>query len=468
MKWVTDHVPAEIWRMVFHFACATPFMPFVDEGHDHLSTSIAFNSKLFLHEDLIPEEYEQLDATIATLRLVCRSWAATIDVLPRRYVFTDMCNIAFPAPYSKYLLAVEKLQVVPPYLNLSFFCQRGRFSDRLTRQCLDCEKHFKPRPNDIWKPDHTWLEMDDVTLQTNLTNVKVLFLYDVRRIDDVERILRITQNIRALMLHEGHFSLTFDALAAFFPKNLTHLALLNIRCNRFFELYSKSSMSMPYIQYLDLSFLHSNLSFITSSSPKPTVSPFPQLKTLKVQGYIDYSCKDFVEYFFIQCGHTVVEFLEGCSWGPVMTWTQRLQALPRWFPNLRIYGISFLQIYFLTHNDEQESVLASLPVYRPKGASFTLLLDSFSFAMRNIPIYAPLLSFIWRKWDVTEVMMTHKWVGLEENTRRLCHGDSSLVLNIWKEFFEFVKDKTDSFLDSDGVSLNNARFSDGRGWADLL
>lgn len=465
-KSAIERVPVEVWQLIFQYACVSPYSPFIDERHQHLSPSITQNHHLFEFEWREARAYKEFDTIFKTLRSVCRSWKAVVDTDVRgRYIYTNLEDFAFPIPYMEVLSKVETMHLIGPYLDGYCFCSRINCS-----WIGKCVYHTRQ----LQSLDKKWWDVDMTSLQRKLENVKIVFLRDNSRTS--QRVLKAARNIRALywdqyFLHSS--SIPFPPTrASFLPvllnlqemKFLTHLSLNGLEYGEFSDDYINGDLVFRSVQYLHIAFSPSGRASPSPPKSRNNVWPFPKLRTLKVRGEIQMVHRNAVLDFFRTCGKTVTEFVEDSASTPNESIPKAFPQLSLYFPNLLLYGIGIHE--FLRHRIHLAE-LATLS-YASKGPSFTLLIyDLLRTFWRYGEQCIETMRIIRARWKIPRIMMYDTWNELEDHLKEHPKSILQLRLDSLKTFFA-VLGPPRQFCDREGISLHDATFQQDKHWIEYL
>ncbi|CAG8700071.1 2777_t:CDS:2, partial [Acaulospora colombiana] len=438
---IMSQLPVEIWILIFRYACATPFAPFTDEAHNHLSPSIVDNFELFTVVTHPFETYHESDNLFKTLRLVCRDWASLVDSLSIRYLFIVMEDFSFPHFSASKLMSVERLHILRHWGEEYCFCSSWvKCTDDSCRSLYD--------PTDPWE-DSCW-KFNNKQLKQMLRNVKILFLRD--RASRYERVLQATSNIRALYWDSHPHDP--DLFYSFEFTHLTHLELRNLRCAQFLEGYINGSLSLPSVLYLSLHFVlgFSSDDWVLLTNVNKSTA-FPRLKSLETTGDIESEFQEAMNNFLRASGRTVTEFVEHSvppnSYRVSRTMEHVFPSLSSYFPNLRLYGINLGDLLY----DSDHAPDIAITPFSPKGASFTLLLYNFISSFFSRPESAITSLFIIKgQWKVTRIMMYNSWEDLEST---LMNYSADILPNVLSWIQTFLQGLAGSveFCDREEVSL---------------
>jgi hypothetical protein len=437
-------IPIEIWTLILHFACASPFSPFLDQAHNHLSTSVILNEKLFDHERHISKQYQDFDNFITTFRLVCRTWAAIVDSLGRRYIFTDKKKTSYPPCYTKKLWVVERIYILDSNLRTHCFCGKGAKTCRL----YECKSKHKV----LQRQHQKWWRMSGADLQEALRNVKILS-QTMQFYPD--KLLEAAKNIRALSMSIGN---DMDRLNMPSFRNLaylSHLSLCDIYAGSFFEAYAAGSINLPHVEYLVLENVLYHLSSRPPSVFSQTFPSFPRLKTLIIKSHIGLRFDDAFNHFFMDCGRTVREFVELPNPYARNIEPKTLPELAKYFPNLHLYGISLQSSLESSISSQADIQDAYFMLYIPKSTSFTLLLYDFEAFLLRLNESARLLNVVTARWKITHIMMNQTWDKLHGVLVALPPPDIELALVFLGTLNKSLQDKSISFTDCEGVGYRN-------------
>jgi hypothetical protein len=447
-----ERVPVEVWQLILQFAFTSTFFPFVDEGRHHLSASIIDNHDLFRPIWRNPQVYDDANyANYRSLRTVCRTWKALVDVVSDRcigrYIYSDLSGSTYPVPSSEALGNAEMMHLVGEHLREYCFC--GRTKACRPQYCASYSRYFKQK-------EEYWWNQDVRSLQTRLKNVKIVFLRDNSPAS--RRILKSTSNIRALYWDKFPYDpILFDPPNM---KHITHLALSDIPCDQFFGHYFKGDLFLPSVMYLELSLT------LARRTPPPTSnpSPFPSLKTLKIGGNIEANFKIIILDFFAMCGKTVTEFIEHRTGYRKGILPKAFPELSFYFPNLHLYGIGLHELFPHRVHPEQ---LANLS-YSPTSSTFTLLLYDFldTFGVQS-EMSVKIMNVVRVQWNVSRIMMQERWTDLETRLKLSPESGLKSFLGNLKLFFEGL-DSSLQFCDREGVTLSKATFHECQTWLDFL
>jgi hypothetical protein len=446
MERAIDRLPVETWRLIFQYACITPFWPFIDEDHNQLSPSITENYELFRLSYRPLQLYWAVGETRSSLRLVCRAWNAILDTFPMPYMYTDLSTCTFPTFDPNEQLVPEVVHLVGRHLHHCCFCSIHQGSH--DGKCASLQKILLSQKENPWG-------IKGADMGIPLYNVKIVFLRDESFYS--ERFLKAATNIRALYWDgPTHNPVLFSS---FNTTHLTHLALRQVRCILFIETYLKGSVLLPSVQYLEL-FLRREYSYHEGISSRDlrNTSPFPQLKSLKIGGDIDTHMQEAVKDFLMNCGQTVSEFVEYTVWYSQRTIPKILPTLSTYFPNLHLYGTLFMEFFSLTwmNNDEL--------LYTPKGSSFTLFFYDFISGFRNESHTAViLLPIICEQWKVTRIMMDNSWTDMELYLIKLDELSRKSLLNSLTKLSSILGESVE-FTDRDGFPAYRAKFQSEHSW----
>ncbi|PVF99626.1 hypothetical protein CPB86DRAFT_796419 [Serendipita vermifera] len=451
-----SRLPVEIWILIFCYACTSPFAPFVDEAHNHLSPSISNNFELFEVVYHPFEVYHESDELFKTLRLVCRDWASIVDSLSIRYLFTDMKSFSFPHCSAQKLSSVEMIHLLRRWDAEYCFCACWRKCP--DGGCRSLDGLMDPREEDYWNSN-------DILSNSILRNVKIVFLRD--QPSRYERILKATANVRALYWDSHpHEPTLFDS---FDSTHLTHLELRNLRCAQFLEGYVNGSLTIQSLRYLSLHFI---LGFslddwvlLTDTNKAPA---FPRLKSLKIAGDIEPEFQEGINDFLRGSGRTVTEFVEHYippnSHRLSRTMDHVFPSLSSYFPNLRLYGTNLGDLLY----DSNRVTDFRISPFSPKEPSFTLLLYNFipSLLSRPESVITSLL-IVKGQWKVTRIMMHNTWSDLESRLMNYSEGILPNVLSWIQAFFKSLGGSVE-FCDQEGVSLHEAKFDHNHEWIEFF
>jgi hypothetical protein len=286
--------------MIFHYACASPFFPFVDEARQELSPSIIHNHDLFTDMSPRTRFYDESCSIFKPLRSVCRAWRVIIDDISDRYadryIYTNLEGFTFPHSPSRNPGKVERMYLTDWIFRSYCFCLKA---NKCRGGCISANISVKER-------EEIWWNKDPASLQSMLRNVKIVFLLHDSPIS--ERVLKATSGIRSLYLdfrHRNPALLTSSSMS-----HLTHLALMRVDCYQFFSSYFNGEFILPSVQYLQLTLDARGGRFagdVTAfqANVLDTPSPFPNLQTLKISGSAEPMFKDTVLNFLTICGETV-------------------------------------------------------------------------------------------------------------------------------------------------------------------
>jgi hypothetical protein len=444
MLTTVDRLPVEIWRSIIQYACATSFSPFVDDYHNHLSSSITQNFDLFKTGSVPPHQpYREGNAILKELRLVCRLWTQIIDLMPSRYIFTNLEDFTYPLVQLQRPLVIETVHLSMFGL-YSSHCFCPTYSDKcLGRNCMT--NHTSPKSKKFWAES-------DILLQERLHNVKIVFLRGL--VPNPDKLPKAAPNTRALCCT----NLPHRQRIWFFStmRHLTHLALNQITCLQFLEGNPDRPLVFPAVRYLELFFVR-NMAPTGWASSGRKAPLFPNLRTLKVDGDIEPSYEDMIRDFLVDCGQRLVEFIEYANYS-----TSKLRGIPRMlptlslnFPNLQLYGT--LLDEFLSHTESPED--PSSISYAPGGSSFTLLLYDFIEKFKQTPEEASRrLQIVITQFRVTRIMIKESWTDLGTHLERLpTPRRRRECLNLFKTFIKSINPPVE-FVDREGLYFHNATF----------
>ncbi|PVF95371.1 hypothetical protein CPB86DRAFT_817280 [Serendipita vermifera] len=259
----------------------TPLLPFIDESHNHLSTSIMQTDDLFSEACDAYNECQKMEAPIKALRLVCRLWASILANSLNRCVLTDLEDINYPGRDTRILKGVERLQIA---LDEGCFCL-------FTSEVQQCFYSQAITPTSTGMSQSWWRDLQNQTTKKFLNQVRIFVAVDWEA--HTKSILGLMPQLRALGIYFSRVRGPTDPLSILPRKScITHLSLQSLTWDDFSIYFTKGYCSLHRLRYLDVEFTSIRRSTeFTDTRPKPEYSAF-QLESLIIRGTLSVPKED--------------------------------------------------------------------------------------------------------------------------------------------------------------------------------
>ncbi|CAG8521688.1 11563_t:CDS:2 [Acaulospora colombiana] len=436
-----QRTPIEVWTLILHHAIATPLLPFVDEAHKHLSTSVIRTIDLFCWSEScdVYKKCRDMENAIKSLRL--SNFGA--------HVPPSFQSIEWQAGRISGAVSLKKNQ---PYFQLrtvhadSVF---SRFSFPTTRQCALCEygqcgcdllscldpediqdcilSYVSPSSHGEmgWE---WWKDLKDERIGEFMSQVRI-FSYPNHYFHRKE-MFDLMPRLQALCLGLSNSYRPLATLLSILSgqSRLTHLALHSIYWNDFATYFSEGHCTL-------------------------------QLETIIIHGgfYID---KEYMDPFLSLWGRTVREYVDNSTYLD----TQRNKLVPcggippdHYFPNLSLYG-TLLEAVISKLETHHRSQIAT--PFGPPLRSRTLLLRDSTYLPAHDPEESALQLIVYvNEWNFAEVIFERRWTWL---LTRLYFDKSAEVLEAdarwFKTFFGTLLKEGLVPLDRDFISISDERY----------
>ncbi|CAG8692993.1 15348_t:CDS:2 [Acaulospora colombiana] len=377
-----QRTPIEVWTLILYHAIATPLLPFVDESHNHLSTSIIQTIDLF--SDACPA-YK-----------TCRGTEKTI-------------KIGYPSKGISALKGVERLEFAR-----DCYCTDFKFLDDTENDLEDdigcLVEYISPR-GEAEVP--WWRNIEDEMTRQLIRQVRIFSSYEHEFY--TKKILGLMPQLQALSLRSSQRSEPLTSLLSLLPpeSHITHLEICGIPWMEFTSYFSKGRCNLPCLRYLHLAFDFRSLWDTNNTKYTGEWAAF-QLESLIITGSLGVDA-EYLDPFLSVWGKTIREYVDDSHSPHGLTKAASApNGIPPFhhFPQLSLYGTRLETIITgLDTQNQSQKVSTPYPTRNPR----TFLLKIRYTGLECDPEEAALrfIAYV-QEYGFVEVVLNKSWTYLRK------------------------------------------------------
>jgi hypothetical protein len=429
--------PPEIWEMILQHAVATPILPFIDEGHNHLSTSVLKAEQLFPLNCHVYRQNLKREKMVKTLRLVCRMWASILAGFQEPCIFAGSEGIIPLDMDIKTLEGAERVHIIEKDFQDTCGCSHSFEANHCPYSYLSYDEH-----------QANWLQAhDDISLQKLFGRVRILSLENW--MIDTERLIKSMPKLRAIDItcppeREEYKPPALSTLLSYQP-NLTHLQVDHLKWQDFTGHFSTRNCRLVSLKYLALGFISYN-GVVADLTDQKIEYNFPGLASLNVYGTLDFGVKKQFNQFLKQCGSSVTEFVNSCHFQKRYAFIPP-EGLPpdELLPHLSLYGTLLSSITPLLNPSSQEKATPSQKI----SPSRILLIYAFRHGLQlDAERLASQLSSFMKTWGFKGALIDASWEDIKLDDTEF----------LWfNKFFTQIMKSSITFSDKNDIEVRDSR-----------
>ncbi|PVF99610.1 hypothetical protein CPB86DRAFT_783503, partial [Serendipita vermifera] len=372
-----------------------PLLPFIDESHNHLSTSFIQTLDLFCESCPAFKTWREIEKTIKSLRLVCRMWASIIsNTSLNRCAFTDLYEFGYPSRDTLTLQGVERLQFASDCYS-AFFDDWDDIENAVSSNIISgCIHEYFPRGE---VEGRWWEHLEDEATKGLLRQARI-FISPHWSLH-TEKILGLMPQLQALSLYvSGYSSPPLTTIFSLLPckSYITHLELHDLPWMEFATCFSGKQYTFPCLRTAYTNMKHD----VEWNSPR--------LESLMISGSLNVD-RESLDPLLSLWGKSVREYVDDCYFSD----NQIHAIIPPFhrFPHLSLYGTRLGVVItdpIIQHRSQM--VLASSPSRNPR--SFLLRLEYRKYEYGPEESALRLVAYV-KVYRFVEVVLTWSWARVQ-------------------------------------------------------